>query len=114
MVKEKQCLIEINKMAQKTPLLKYLLSLDKTRISLKDLNGLYSPVILATQLEQLIDQELIAVDWDNKIIDLSELSFLNTFKKKKEIGDFKRETPEYMKTEKIEVNKPYLSIPKRK
>lgn len=86
----------------------YLLSLNVDQLELKNLNEHFKPIETATQLEILIANELISVDWENKIIDLSELSFLAALKKKKQLGSFERNVPQYMKVEKVAINKPIL------
>jgi len=69
--------------------------------------------MLASQIETLLEQELILVDWNNKIILFGELSIENVFKVKNKIGSYNREVPEYMKVEKIKINQPYIKTKKK-
>lgn len=109
---EKRCLIDANSLKNNPKLYKYLQSLQKSEVHLKELTKNYSPINLGTQLETLIEQELISIDWERKVILIEDLSINKTLKKKDELGAFKREVPEYMQDEKIKINKPY--IPKNK
>ena len=89
------------------------MSLQETEVQLKDLKSQYSPINLSSQLETLLEQELIAIDWEKKVVSIEALTTTQTLSKKDELGAYKREVPEYMKDEKIELNKPYIPIQKK-
>lgn len=109
---EKRCLIDANSLKNNPKLYKYLQSLRKSEVYLKELMKNYSPVNLGTQLETLLEQELISIDWERKVILIEDLSINIILKKKDELGSYNRKVPEYMQDEKIKINKPY--IPKNK
>ncbi len=105
---EKQCLIEANNLKPKVKLYQYLLSLGKTEVFLIELNTHFSPIELGSRIGVLIEEGFISVDWKKKLITIESLTLKTALKKKDIIGEYNREIPEYMKGEKIEINKPYI------
>ncbi|MDC6353282.1 MULTISPECIES: hypothetical protein [unclassified Robiginitalea] len=86
-------------------LLQHLMSLQTGTIKISELKGQFTPVELATHIGTLLDAGFIEVDWHRKMITVSG-EMTEILKNRKSIASFKRETPEYMKTEKFPVNKP--------
>lgn len=112
--KEKQCLIEVNNMNNKVQLYKYLLSLGKSEVYLKELNPIYSPLEIGSRIGVLIDEGLITVNWENKTISIEGLNIEGALQSKDKLSEYSRKVPEYMKAQKQEINKPYLSKNKSK
>lgn len=106
--KEKHCLIEINNLKNKVPLLKHLLSLNKSEVYINELKHFYTPLEIGSSLGFLIDEELVYVDWDKKTISIEGLTIVPVLKKKDKLNKYSRQVPKYMKSEKQELNKPYL------
>lgn len=101
-------------MGEKIQLYKHLLSLGKSKIDIKELNSLYSPLEIGSKIGVLLDEGLIMIDWDKKIIIIDDLNIEAVLQKKNKISDYSRKVPEYMITEKKDLNKPSLPHKKKK
>ena len=112
-LKGKQCSIETNKLKQKIQLYKYLLSLGQDKVFIKDLNPMFTPLEVGSRIGILIEEGLIDIDWDKKVIFLENLSLEPLLKSKNKLGIYSRKVPEYMKVEKQELNKPYINKKKK-
>lgn len=113
-LKEKQCSIETNSLKQKIQLYKYLLSLEQKKVSIRDLNPTFTPLEIGSRIGILIEEGLIEVDWEEKVIHLDNLEIEPLLKSKNKLGTYTRKVPEYMKIEKQEINKPYINKVKKK
>ena len=91
----------------KQPLSIHLNQLGKKSLYIKELKGFYTPVELATQLNELLEQKMVGVDWHRKKIYV-HFSFNDMFSKKNKFNSYERAVPEQMKTKKLIINKPYL------
>lgn len=100
-------------MENNIPLIQRILMCQQEEIKLADLKEFYSPIDLAKQLNALEGQQLIIIDWEYKTI-RKNLTFEKVLTKKNELISFKREIPEYMKGEQIEINQPYLKKIKKR
>lgn len=75
-------------------------------IKIISLKKYFSPVDLVTQLNRLVNEKIVEVNWDEGVI--------YNVKKRKDLilvrNKLRRErkTPEYMKIDKLEINKPYI------
>lgn len=112
-LKERQCSIETNSLNQKIQLYKYLLSLEQKKVSIKDLNPTFTPLEIGSRIGILIEEGLIEVDWEKKVIYLDNLEIEPLLKSKNKLGTYTRKVPEYMKVEKQELNKPYNKVKKK-
>lgn len=91
----------------KEKLYKYLLRKNLKSFNLKDLKQDFSPIELASQLIILENQEMITIDWHRKKIWVN-LTYQGVYLRKNELNKYKREIPEYMKAETLNINEPYL------
>ncbi|WP_372744149.1 hypothetical protein [Lutibacter sp.] len=84
----------------------YDIIINNNNIKIISLKKQFTPVDLVTQLNKLIEEKLIEVDWDEGVI--------ITIKKNKDLIEArnklrrKKDVPDYMKTSKQEINKPYI------
>lgn len=95
-------------MTKKIQLYKYLLSLNKKKVLIKELNPTFTPVEIGSRIGVLIEEGLVDVDWEKKAIFLDNLSIEPLLKNKDKLGEYSRQVPEYMKTDKQQLNKPYI------
>lgn len=80
--------------------------LERDRIKIVSLKKHSTPVELATQLNTLVKEEIVKVDWkEGVIINLKKRKDLIKIKNKLMT---ERVTPEYMKVKKEKINKPYI------
>ncbi|GAK95509.1 hypothetical protein JCM19294_2291 [Nonlabens tegetincola] len=73
-------------------------------LSLKDK---FTPVELATQLTHLVEQDIVSVDWKEGLIKIIGTKN-DIFLAKTNLIKYERNVPDYMKSDKIEINKPYI------
>jgi len=97
----------------KDPLYKHLIEIRKKTLYIKELKGIYTPVELATQLNVLVDQKMIAVDWNKKKINV-HFNIEKVLINKSKVNSYKRSVPQYMKSEQTKINEPYLKTNERK
>ncbi len=80
---------------------------ESNKIEILSLKDRFTPVELATQLEQLVEQDIITIDWKRRVIvkkgDEKDIVVAKNNLDKKE-----RNIPDYMKSKKTEINKPYI------
>lgn len=91
----------------KQPLYKHLCRLRKKRLYIKELKDIYTPVELSSQLLSLVEQEMIHINWQTKTISI-QFNLENALINRYEITKYERNIPQYMKTEQLEINKPYF------
>lgn len=80
---------------------------ESNEIEILSLKDRFTPVELATQLEQLACLDIITVIWDKGLIikkgnDKDIITAKNNLEKKE------RSIPDYMTADKAEINKPYI------
>ena len=82
-------------------------------IDIKVLNEYFTPLHLASQIISLENAGLINVNWKTKKINFGQLNLKSLIVNKRDIVKSKREKPKFMRSEELEINKPYLKINER-
>ncbi len=85
---------------------------ESNELYITSLKDRFTPVELATQLESLVEQEIVVVDWSRGLI-VKRGDEKDILVAKNRLYEEERHTPDYMKSEKIEINKPYIKNEKK-
>ena len=80
---------------------------ESNELYITSLKDRFTPVELATQLESLVEQEIVVVDWSRGLI-VKKGNEKDILVAKNNLDKEERTVPDYMKTEKTKINKPYI------
>ncbi|SEB35695.1 hypothetical protein SAMN04489761_0084 [Tenacibaculum sp. MAR_2009_124] len=81
---------------------------ESNELYITSLKDRFTPVELATQLESLVEQEIVEVDWNRGlIVKIGDEKDIIVAKNNLDKG--KRNTPDYMRANKTQINKPYYN-----
>ncbi len=85
----------------------YLNESENKELPISFFKKIYSPLNLAKELDVFVKTDLVSVNWENKTVRyLGNIE--DELKKRQNTKRIISEKPEYMKGEKIDINKPYI------